>query len=101
MLAVMIVVTWIVGGFYYGFASELYQLVINSFTTVVTFLMVFLIQGAQNRDTSAINLKLDEIIRSLDTASDTLIDIEHDTDEHLEQARRYVQAQKRDSQRAT
>lgn len=90
VLAATIVITWILGGFYYGFASQLYQLIINSFTTVVTFLMVFLIQGATNRSEAAIQLKLDEIICALDKADSRLIDIENDTEQHFQEARERV-----------
>ena len=66
-LAVLIVVVWLASGPVFGF-SDTWQLVINTGTTIVTFLMVFLIQNTQNRDGEAMQLKLDEIIRSLDGA---------------------------------
>lgn len=62
LAAFLIIAVWVCGGFYFGFLDETYQLVINSITTVITFLMVFLIQGAQNRESRAIQLKLDELI---------------------------------------
>jgi low affinity Fe/Cu permease len=69
-----------------GFAfhySDTWQLVINTGTTIVTFLMVFLIQNTQNRDARAINLKLNELIRALDKARDQMIDIENLSDLEL------------------
>ena len=59
------------------------RLVINTGTTIVTFLMVFLVQNTQNRDARALHLKLDEILRSIDTARNKLIDLEHCADEEL------------------
>jgi low affinity Fe/Cu permease len=64
--------------------SEGWQLVINTGTTIVTFLMVFLIQNTQNRDARAIHLKLDELIRSMHAARNRLIDLENCTDEELD-----------------
>jgi len=64
--------------------SDTWQLVVNTVTTIVTFLMVFLIQNTQNRDAKAFHLKLDEIIRALRTASNQMIDVEKLTDEELE-----------------
>jgi low affinity Fe/Cu permease len=69
------VLVWGISGPLFGF-SETWQLIINTGTTIVTFLMVFLIQQSQNKDSKAVHLKLDEIIRSLDGADDELIDIE-------------------------
>jgi len=74
-LAVLIVLTWAVTGPVFGF-SDTWQLVINTGTTIVTFLMVFLIQNTQNRDSTAMHLKLDEIIRALDGAQNTLLNLE-------------------------
>jgi low affinity Fe/Cu permease len=92
LAAFLIVFTWIIGGFYFGFLNEIYQLFINSLTTVITFIMVFLIQGAQDRDTKAIHLKLNELLSSITKANEQLIDIENATDEQLEQARRDMEA---------
>jgi low affinity Fe/Cu permease len=80
--AVTIVAVWAVTGplFHY---SDTWQLVINTGTTIVTFLMVFLIQNTQNRDAKAIHLKLDELLRAAKSASNNLIDIEEATDEDL------------------
>lgn len=78
-----IVILWAVSGPFFDF-SDTWQLIINTGTTVLTFLMVFLIQNTQNRDSHAIHLKLDEIIRSIDPARNELIDIEEDNDSALE-----------------
>ena len=64
--------------------SDTWQLIINTGTTVVTFLVVFLIQNTQNRDARAIHLKLDEIIKSIDQAHNEMIDIEHLSDDELQ-----------------
>lgn len=81
LLALTIIVVWAVTGPAFGF-SDTWQLVINTGTTIVTFLMVFLIQNTQNRDSKAMQLKLDELIRS-SSARDTFMDLENLTDEEL------------------
>ena len=83
ILAGGVVLVWLVTGpvFHY---SDTWQLVINTGTTIITFLMVFLIQNAQNRDGSAIQAKLDELIRAINTARNDFIGIEHLTEAELE-----------------
>ena len=85
VLAAGVVVVWAVTGPYFGY-SDTWQLVINTGTTIVTFLMVFLIQNSQNRDSAAIQLKLDELIRA-SAAHNSFVGIEHLTDEELTQIR--------------
>src|SRR5687767_2005390 len=82
LLAVLTVIVWAVTGPLFGF-SDTWQLVINTGTTIVTFLMVFLIQNTQNRDNLAIHLKLDELIHAIKRARDEMIDIEELTDSEL------------------
>jgi low affinity Fe/Cu permease len=86
-IACATVLTWVVTGPLFGF-SDTWQLVINTGTTIVTFLMVFLLQNTQNRDARALHLKLDELVRSVKTARNRLIDLEDCTDEEIEQLER-------------
>ena len=81
-LALLIIIVWAVTGPLFGF-SDTWQLVINTGTTIVTFLMVFLIQRAQNKDAHAIQLKLNEIVAALEGASNVLIGVEDLTEEEL------------------
>jgi low affinity Fe/Cu permease len=83
LCASLIICAWIISGpmFHY---SDTWQLVINTGTTIVTFLMVFLIQNTQNRDARAINLKLDELIRAIDKARDQMMNIEKLSDVELD-----------------
>jgi len=83
LMAILIVVGWAATGPLFRY-SDTWQLVINTATTVVTFLMVFVIQNTQNRDARAIHLKLDEIIRAIDVARNDMIDIERLSDRELE-----------------
>lgn len=83
IIAVLLILGWLVTGPIFDF-SDTWQLVINTATTVVTFLMVFLIQNSQNRDAKAMQLKLDELIRSQQEARNRLIDLEELSDEELE-----------------
>ena len=86
MLAAATIVVWLVTGPIFGF-SDTWQLVINTGTTVVTFLMVFLIQNTQNRDSAAVHLKLDELIRTVAGAHNALLDLEELTETDLERLR--------------
>jgi low affinity Fe/Cu permease len=80
----LVIVLWAAMGPVFHF-SDTWQLVINTGTTIVTFLMVFLIQNTQNRDARAINLKLNELIRAIDKARDQMIDIENLSDLELDE----------------
>ena len=93
IVAASVVIVWAVSGPFFGF-SDTWQLVINTGTTIVTFLMVFLIQNSQNRDSAAIQVKLDELIR-VGAARNSLVGIEHLTDEELEDLRDKCEARAR------
>jgi low affinity Fe/Cu permease len=86
-----VVLLWAVTGPLFGY-SDTWQLVINTGTTIVTFLMVFLVQNTQNRDARALHLKLDEILRSIDAARNKLINLENCTDEELDKMERQFKA---------
>lgn len=90
IFAAGVVVVWAITGPVFGF-SDTWQLVINTGTTIVTFLMVFLIQNSQNRDSAAIQVKLDELIR-VGAAHNSLVGIEHLTDDELEDLRNKCEA---------
>ncbi|WP_157219670.1 low affinity iron permease family protein [Flavisphingomonas formosensis] len=86
IIAVALIVVWAVSGPFFHY-SDTWQLVVNTSTTIVTFLMVFLIQNAQNRDGAAMQAKLDELIRALEGARTPFIGIEHLTEKQLEEIR--------------
>jgi low affinity Fe/Cu permease len=93
MVAVAVILAWVVTGPIFGF-TDTWQLVINTGTTIVTFLMVFLIQNTQNREAKATQLKLDELIRAIGKARNEFIGAELDPDELLEREKRAVEAEK-------
>lgn len=84
MLAGLIILTWAISGPLFGF-SDTWQLVINTGTTIITFLMVFLIQNTQNRDAKVIHLKLDELLRGVKGARTGMVDLEDLNDKELAQ----------------
>lgn len=86
VLALAIIIAWATTGPIFRF-SDTWQLVINTGTTIVTFLMVFLIQNTQNRESTAMQLKLDEIIRALEGAHNALLDLEELTEQDLDRIR--------------
>ena len=90
-LAALTIAGWLVTGPLFGF-SDTWQLVINTGTTIVTFLMVFLIQNTQNRDSAAVHLKLDELIRAAAGAQDALLDLEELAEPDLERLRAQYEA---------
>lgn len=82
--AVTVIIIWAFTGPIFKF-SDTWQLVINTGTTIVTFLMVFLIQNSQNRDAKAVQIKLDELIRAIDSARNEIIDVEDSSEQELQQ----------------
>jgi low affinity Fe/Cu permease len=91
MLAVLVVVVWLATGPLFHF-SDTWQLVINTGTTIITFLMVFIIQNTQNRDTEAMQVKLDELIRATKGAHNALLDLEELEEGKLDDFRRKYEA---------
>jgi low affinity Fe/Cu permease len=85
--ATLVIIIWAIAGPMFGF-SDTWQLVINTSTTIITFLMVFLIQNTQNRDTEALQIKLDEIIRSNKGARNEVLDLEEMDEAQLDQIRK-------------
>jgi low affinity Fe/Cu permease len=86
IIAISIIIVWAITGPIFGF-SDTWQLVINTGTTIVTFLMVFLIQNTQNRDTEALQVKIDELIRVMEGAHNALLDLEELDEEELDKIR--------------
>jgi low affinity Fe/Cu permease len=86
VLAALVIVIWAVSGPVFGF-SDTWQLVINTGTTIITFLMVFLIQSTQNRDSEAMQVKLDEIIRAIGNAKNEVLDLEELEEQELDEIR--------------
>ncbi len=98
LAATGVIILWIVSGPLFGF-SDTWQLVINTATTIVTFLMVFLIQSTQNRDAQAIHLKLDELLCAIDAARNELVDVENSADEELARHQREFKKLRKDAER--
>jgi low affinity Fe/Cu permease len=96
VLAVSVILLWIITGPLFGF-SDTWQLVINTATTIITFLMVFLIQNTQNRDTEAMQVKLDELIRATKGAHNALLDLEQLEEEQLDAFRSRYEKLARDA----
>ena len=94
--AVLIILIWALSGPIFGY-SDTWQLVINTSTTIITFLMVFLIQNTQNRDGAAVQLKLDELIRTIDGAHNAFLDLEELSEEDLARIRARFEALARES----
>lgn len=90
ILAVTVIIVWAVLGPLFGF-SDTWQLVINTSTTIITFLMVFLIQNTQNRDSTAVQLKLDELICAIKEADNRFLDVEELDDKELEKRRKAME----------
>lgn len=86
MAAVFLIIGWLISGFYYNW-SDSNSLFINTITTIITFLMVFLIQNTQNRDTEALQVKLDEIIRATKDARNEVLDLEDLDEKELDKIR--------------
>jgi len=94
--AVLIIIIWAVTGPVFQY-SDTWQLIINTGTTIITFLMVFLIQNSQNRDAAAMQAKLDELLRAVDKAREKFIGIEHLTDQQIELVRTALERYARDA----
>lgn len=88
LIAFAIIIIWVISGPFFNF-SDTWQLVINTGTTIITFLMVFLIQRSQNKDSIAVHLKLNELIVATETASNRLVAVEEITEEELKVLRKF------------
>ncbi|WP_066663159.1 MULTISPECIES: low affinity iron permease family protein [unclassified Sphingomonas] len=95
IVAVLLIVGWGLTGPIFGF-SDTWQLIVNTSTTIVTFLMVFLIQNSQNRDAAALQAKLDELIRAIEGARNEFIGIEHRSDTEIEAIRAAIEGEVRE-----
>ncbi len=94
IIAVLLIVGWALSGPMFGF-SDTWQLIVNTSTTIITFLMVFLIQNTQNRDTEALQIKLDELIRAVEGARNEMLDLEELDEKQLNKIRNeYLQLAK-------
>lgn len=99
LAAIIIILVWAVTGPFFGF-SDTWQLVVNTGTTIITFLMVFLIQNTQNRDSAALQAKLDELLRAVDGARQhDFVGVEHLTDAEIERIREVVEKDSRSNHR--
>ncbi len=94
IVAVLLIIGWGLTGPIFGF-SDTWQLIVNTSTTIVTFLMVFLIQNSQNRDAAALQAKLDELIRAIEGARNEFIGIEHRSDTEIEAIRAAIEGEVR------
>ena len=95
LLAIGVILVWAITGPIFNF-SDTWQLIINTGTTIVTFLMVFLIQNTQNRDAAAMQAKLDELLRAVGKARDQFIGVEHLTEREIEMIRRALEREVKD-----
>ncbi|MCK9542235.1 MAG: low affinity iron permease family protein [Novosphingobium sp.] len=96
ILALTLIAVWAVSGPAFGY-SDTWQLVVNTGTTIITFLMVFLIQNSQNRDGAAMQAKLDELIRAMDQTREQFIGIEHLTETQIEEIRAALEQESREN----
>lgn len=99
IVAVLLIAAWGLTGPVFGF-SDTWQLIVNTSTTIVTFLMVFLIQNSQNRDAAALQAKLDELIRAVEGARNEFIGIEHRSDTEIEAIRARIEVEVREDAQA-
>ncbi len=99
IVAVLLIVAWALTGPVFGY-SDTWQLIVNTSTTIVTFLMVFLIQNSQNRDAAALQAKLDELIRAVEGARNEFIGIEHRSDTEIEAIRARIEVEVREDAEA-
>lgn len=100
IIMLLLVVMWLISGPLFGF-SDTWQLVINTTTTIITFLMVFIIQNTQNRDSLAINIKLDAIMNELDISREDLVEAEEQGDKKLEDKKKAVQRKTENKKKKT